>query len=461
MHKTLIILITVVPLLIVLFLLGFYLLFRKWYNKRHNYDRLPLHTYLDTVGGQPVAKTLPELRKEAEQLARFYLRSSVEHAYFKALFTMGSREEKFYFQLRNLATREKDTIMYLLKKGDLNQLHFSSDSQRKNLSALLGSIRHPLLMPIQFSDFLVDKQMAIVFRQCVNSGTLKDHIYRVKPLNPYNKKYRRKGKPLAERLIASYGRQMLEALSLLRKHRIPYLQLHSGNVFVSDDGRFCCLSDYENGIFGVTPHYQKFIRHYKDIIDPDVVCLAFVLFEMGAGFELKNANLEEFPPRFSASLKEVLQEIFRSNEKLLRREQITQADYVSLEAVMANPFFSNVVLPPQLLDDSQLQLEGTNLLRQYWDPQPETNELSKSGQDLESQPQKKKRRSTTKSSITTTTTSSKPPPAPKAPPPPPAAPAPAAKQNPGGRKNLLSSIESFSHRALKKTETNDRSAPKV
>jgi serine/threonine protein kinase len=63
-------------------------------------------------------------------------------------------------------------------------------------------------------------------------------LVQTKPKQSYRKKYQR-GHPLSDKQIASYGRQILEALKYLEDIGFPYTHLHTANVIYHNEGDVC------------------------------------------------------------------------------------------------------------------------------------------------------------------------------------------------------------------------------
>jgi len=315
------------------------------------------------------------------------------------------------------------------------------------------------------------------------------------------KKYNRAGAPQTTQTIAKCGRQILEALNYLKAVGYPYPHLQTSNVLLYNG--VCCLSDLESVQLGF-PSSLQIMGQAEFHID----FFGQLLYELATGKELDTTafgldNKLILPSTITDPLRSILESIFSATPP-------------TIETLLNNAFFSSVSIPPI---DVKAKVSGN--LQTYFSSlrdkvgstirtRPVIKEEPEPAEELPSSPKtkpKKPKRRTVKSmtlengekssdglySTTELNLSPKaplfnsqvpsvpnrtpiPPPrnddntsanitappsapaAPKAPPKgPPPPKAPAAK---GERKALLSSIEGFNSRGLKKAVTNDRSAPK-
>lgn len=87
----------------------------------------------------------------------------------------------------------------------------------------LATIQHPFIMPI---DFVATNEYGALFvRSFYLKGSLKDLLYGTTPKNPYMQKYGNsatRGRGLPVKDIATYGRQILEALHFLHSKGLPF-----------------------------------------------------------------------------------------------------------------------------------------------------------------------------------------------------------------------------------------------
>lgn len=87
----------------------------------------------------------------------------------------------------------------------------------------LATIQHPFIMPI---DFVASNEYGALFvRSFYSKGSLKDLLYGASPKNQFLQKYGNsaaRGRGLPVKDIATYGRQILEALHFLHSKGLPF-----------------------------------------------------------------------------------------------------------------------------------------------------------------------------------------------------------------------------------------------
>lgn len=146
----------------------------------------------------------------------------------------------------------------------------------------------------------------------------------------------RNRKGLSSSLIASYGRQILEAtLFLYGVGFRPLGHIRTGNVFV--DGEMCRLGGYENRLLGYKTRFHDECDTMVGCHDIDSIMLGHVIFEMGCGREAKRLILEaeDYKDIKDTSVRGILLFIFNKPAS-------------SLEQVLAQPFFADAALPSSL-----------------------------------------------------------------------------------------------------------------
>jgi PX domain-containing protein kinase-like protein len=387
--------------------------------------------------------------------------------------------------------RPKDT-----PKGNKHVLSYTQPGQplllsEKDLSTalrLLPTIQHPYIAPTIYASY--NGTGAVIVRPLFSEGSLRDIIYKVKPTVIFMKKYsscKTKGLSLME--IRHFGRQILEAVKFLKDRGMLYDHIHSGNIMV--DKRVCKLSDIEDAFLSLPSFYRTSLAEFRKIqTKEDAVVYAFgrILYEMGCGCMMKLGAMEMVSSTCHSEVRTLL-------ESLLS-ESALKSGLPSIDDLISNPLFPDLQPPtdkPQLKVSSKLkealkqvqeaeeadmherakkvhsakkaekekrrqqsQEEKTKRIRQQWKA------------DREKSRSKEVKPKTQAAPATSTPTHSTPaPPAPPlAPPAPPvqATPSPAPQRQAasnGERGALLSSIEGFRKGGLKKTKTNDRSAPRV
>jgi hypothetical protein len=157
----------------------------------------------------------------------------------------------------------------------------------------------------------------LVVRRFYPRGSLRDEIYGVAdPLRPYPEKYPKKvkgaggkggvheggakhgaghkGRGLHYKKLKSYGRQILEALSVLRREGVTCFNLQSSNVMLSGTGAdtICCLADIENSLLCKAPAtaLENITVAKEHRVDIDVLHFGHCLFEMAYGHRLNKSE---------------------------------------------------------------------------------------------------------------------------------------------------------------------------
>jgi len=152
------------------------------------------------------------------------------------------------------------------------------------------------VLPTTFSDIDTNNGLVYVVQLFKSQGSLKDQIHQTDPQYSYDKKYRIAGKPLNERTIALFGRQILEGLIYFEKIGYPYGQLSTSNVIV--DNGVCKLSSYENSLFGLSnpnteelfaPTLRQYRKANKNRKLLNVLQFGHVFYEMAFGSVLETA----------------------------------------------------------------------------------------------------------------------------------------------------------------------------
>eukprot|EP00029_Vermamoeba_vermiformis_P010356 TRINITY_DN5403_c0_g1_i1.p1 TRINITY_DN5403_c0_g1~~TRINITY_DN5403_c0_g1_i1.p1 ORF type:complete len:367 (-),score=62.79 TRINITY_DN5403_c0_g1_i1:24-1124(-) len=163
-----------------------------------------------------------------------------------------------------------------------------------------------------------NREISFFYKEFFSKGSLKDLVYHSSPQDTYTQKYR-KGYPLSEKKIASYGRQILDGLYYLESVGYPYYHLHAGNVLV--DGNFARLSDVENSLLNLERYHEKiFVEFARNELDSiqyvnfNVVCFGCILYELALGKEMNSVkDLDYYPATSSEAVKRVLVAIFKDS----------------------------------------------------------------------------------------------------------------------------------------------------
>jgi hypothetical protein len=100
-----------------------------------------------------------------------------------------------------------DTTSEIFKKtGRANVIN--SEADKLVFVKMLKSIQHPYLLSYEDVDYNVSQGRAIITQEFCTTGSLKDVIYKAKPLNTYKQKYKT-GKPLDLKQISLFGKFIL------------------------------------------------------------------------------------------------------------------------------------------------------------------------------------------------------------------------------------------------------------
>ncbi|XP_023655405.1 PX domain-containing protein kinase-like protein isoform X1 [Paramormyrops kingsleyae] len=437
----------------------------------------------------------------ALQQVSMFFRSDPKWEVVEPLKDIGWRIRKRYFLVKN---KEQPKERQVLSWVDLGPDKFLSDKDLQSAMKLLPTISNPYIFPVTFAS--TSESSALLIRVFSEKGTLRDHICKVKPREPFLKKYcnPKKIQGLELQQIRTFGRQILEVLKFLHDKGIPYGHLHASNVLIEDDT--CKLLDIENSLLGLPSYYRSYITQFRKINTTesiDVYSFGHVLYEMTYGRPPDTVPVDHFPPAPSPSVVSVLHSILST--------EACKTGMPTVGQLLQTPLFSDMLL----MNSEKLQFKITAKLKDALKIAKESLEkrlqeeqkvihqhrrLTRAQSHHGSEEEKKKRKILARkksrqsayeneedlsakynnnsgsgaSSPLTSPSSPTPPPmtgAPPAPPPPPPPP-PAPPNEPGrtpplpavngtGRGALLSSIQTFSKGKLKRAEINDRSIPKI
>jgi len=140
------------------------------------------------------------------------------------------------------------------------------------------------------------------------------------------KKYPKlKGKPLPERKIRTFGKQVLEALDYLNLYGIPWLNLHCGNVICEKTN--IRLSEIETSFLGHNFRFNSILFANLDKIDPVICMFGLFMYEMTVGYEMDFPDLDDLPKHVDLEAKNVLKAIFKKN----RTEKLTLQNLMDME----------------------------------------------------------------------------------------------------------------------------------
>ncbi|CAF0936185.1 unnamed protein product [Adineta steineri] len=409
------------------------------------------------------------------------------------LFHFGWRYDKSYFLASKFGSPKDER--YLCHYG-LDKALVEKDIS--NCLRLIKSITHPLIIPIE--DFYANESGTLTVCRFYNRGSLKDYIHRTKPANGiYWKRY---GPTSAKRRcdlnqIKTIGRQILEGLYFLYENNLVYGHLHSGNILIDlEESQTIKFLDLTNVITGVSSKYRYHLSNLKHIHtfeQCDIYSFGRLLYELSTGEECPSSLCTEFPHVVPVPVQQILSKIF-----------ISSGDLPTIGQLLNEPFFQATI--SNGLERFQMRLnpkvkEIFELINQKAQERLEDDRIkiknaqrhSKIANHLMSDEEKLKRRRerqakkqmenslnslnisknlqqsitidplpTVKSALSNDSADTSrvisQPTTPLLPPPPPSSPLVTVNDD---RNELLSSIADFTFSKLKKSKTNDRSAPKI
>lgn len=118
-----------------------------------------------------------------------------------------------------------------------------------------------------------------------------------------------------EKYIVKFSRQILEGLAALKTIGFRYPQLSTSNIML-DANTNCKLSELEDIILGVKPHYLDYMRPLNEKLEEEVICFGHVLYEMVTGIPLDSKELhglDDFP--CPPAIRQILERIFDENQE--------------------------------------------------------------------------------------------------------------------------------------------------
>ncbi|CAF3001839.1 unnamed protein product [Rotaria sp. Silwood2] len=485
-------------------LLGIILVFFIcWYvRKRRRYVHLQNSSPSDDT---PLLYRLVQPRIEHAQAqenaalltCHFYIRTTGEYAFHSHLSQLGSDPEKNWFLITPISktsTISLNTASHLLtiqpKSDRLKHLNDeeSIGTYFRTLHNLFSRLYHPYIEPIIKIDILYTQKLVVTVKQYQRLGSLKDLLYGVVPTANFHGKYSYRSSGLSLERVRLYSRQLLEGLLFLQSKSIPpIVDLHSGNIVVS--GSCIQIGSYEYQFIEQRSRIYSLVkRATSSLILPDgmtraqaceVFCFGGLVFEMLTGYEL-GEQLRGLTPKHwhdcgkDPDARQMLTRLFDIAQPVLTLTEIRQLPYFSNQKSILKELQNFTPIPGEYSNDVKNLLEQwTNTMRKKRNSTMKTSTTEKR---KNSTVPKQMETSIINLSYTPTISpsstainsklsgppSSPPPPASQAippPPPPPPPPSPPSSDGSGDRSVLLENIRLGT--ALKKTVTNDRSAPKI
>uniref|UniRef100_A0A673HXF6 PX domain-containing protein kinase-like protein n=1 Tax=Sinocyclocheilus rhinocerous TaxID=307959 RepID=A0A673HXF6_9TELE len=418
----------------------------------------------------------------ALQQVSMFFRSDPKWEVIEPLKDIGWRLRKRYFLVKD---KDQPKDKQVLSWVDLGPDKFLSDKDLLSAVKLLPTLSHSNIAPVSFAT--TSESSALVIRVFSEKGTLRDHICKVKPKEPFLKKYcnPKKIQGLEQQQIQTYGRQILEALKFLHDKGFPYGHLHASNVLIEENT--CKLLDIENSLLGLPSYYRPYVTQFRKIYTTesiDVYSFGHLLYEMTYGRPPDAVPVDQYPPPPFSSVVSVLQSILSTEAcktGMPTVSQLLQTPSKLKEALKS----SKECLEKHLVEEQRTIHQHKRLTRAQ---SHHGSEEEKRKRKILARKVHEFEQNITKNHIycllagsgasSPPTCPSSPTPlpgsagAPPAPPLPPPAPPPPGNEavppsllppsaNGTGRSALLSSIQSFSKGKLKKSETVDRSVPRL
>ncbi|CAF1662052.1 unnamed protein product [Rotaria sp. Silwood1] len=476
-----------------------------WYlRKRRQYDHLQNPSPSDET---PLLYRLSQPRIERAQAqenaalltCHFYIRTTGEYIFHSQLSQLGSNPEKSWFLITPISktsTMSLNTASHLLtiqpKSDRLNHLNDeeSITTYSRTLNNLFSRLYHPYIEPMIRIDILYTQKLVVTVKQYQRLGSLKDLLHGVVPTANFHGKYSHRSSGLSLERVRLYSRQLLEGLLFLQSKSMPPLvDLHSGNIVVS--GSCIQIGSYEYQFLEQRSRIYSLVkRATSSLILPDgmtraqaceVFCFGGLVFEMLTGYEL-GEQLRGLTPKHwhdcgrDPNVRQMLTRLFDIAQPVLTLTEIRQLPYFSNNKIILKELQNFTSIPGEYSNDVKILLEQwTSTMRKKRNSTMKTSTIEKrknsiAPKQMETSIINLSYTSTIPPSTTnsSTTTSSKPsalpsspPPPPSVqsiPPPPPPPPPPPSSDGSGDRSALLENIRLG--KTLKKTVTNDRSAPK-
>ncbi|EGC34615.1 hypothetical protein DICPUDRAFT_79620 [Dictyostelium purpureum] len=275
-------------------------------------------------------------------VAQFQLRSSALFEYSKPLQDIGHVKHglrKSYCLAKN-KTGDECIVSIITPTANTCPWPMTNEKKKQKFEKTLMALKHSYIMtPIKVEVSGANDKLLVIRNFCKN-GSLRDLIYKAKPLSPYDTKYvfnskKQNQSNISPKNIQKFSKQILEALLYLKSKGIQHQHLHAANVlFVNDN--LVQLVDIENNLLGLRPLYYESLQHqyggsFKE--NPEVVCFGHLLFEMIVGLPLnEHSNINSFIPLFPDKVFLFLQQIF--SEKCPTLEELVRNSYFEVATTM-------------------------------------------------------------------------------------------------------------------------------
>ena len=167
--------------------------------------------------------------------------------------------QKSCFLVGGSSAKDPRQVLSLLTLDAACPVAIGHKTNAKHFKSFLTSIEHAFLMPVTDVGIIPQTDKLLVFRPFVKSGSLSDVVRKLKsPLARAVDKYAaKKVIGVNERLVAMYGRHVLEGMRYLQQMNVRCDFVRCGNVMLREQ-EWASLSDFENSVLNVAP--PKFPR---------------------------------------------------------------------------------------------------------------------------------------------------------------------------------------------------------
>ena len=276
--------------------------------------------------------------------AQIFVRSDPSLAFERGAPDLGWRSPfiKAYSLLKMTTDKKPADGILVVVDSSQTPLALHSQTKSKAFEDLLNTVlpRHPFLLggkPGAFTTTYVrEKEKVMTQMEVMNRGSVRDRIHNVSKPHCHNyfqkygaslgeggkgaKKRGKRGKPLSVKQVSMYGRSVLEALRFLNRLKLPCLNLHAGNVLVSNENQNRCTVGPDallSLMLGLPPRNSSMFEGYSRS-EYDVVQFGYFVFEMAVGEEKSREEAlgkhrrhieDHFPDLYP-----LLEKIFRGSE---------------------------------------------------------------------------------------------------------------------------------------------------
>ena len=189
---------------------------------------------------------------DAILLASNYCKDSPFQWNNEVLVHIGCRVLKWHFLVKGVDTESSKTVPMVLSLTQVKDfpIPLTNSTTLDVFANLVCGMANPYILSCEDADYIKDRSILVVIRKFCEKGSIKDLIYgKQNPKHTYREKYKPEaGRPLKPKAIRTFGRHVLEALSVLNAKGIICDCLHSGNVML--DGGIARIVEMELTMLG-------------------------------------------------------------------------------------------------------------------------------------------------------------------------------------------------------------------